>query len=91
MRRLETDLGLEAEQLERVRSTLRQHHEQMRAIRKQMKPQVQGILAEARREIRVLLNTDQQRIFDTMIREFDERRRKRRERWRRRMMEDRNR
>ncbi len=88
MRRLETDLGLEAEQLERVRATLRQHHEQMREIRKQMKPQVQGILAEARREIRVLLSTDQQRLFDTMVREFDERPRKRRERWRRRMKEE---
>ncbi len=91
MRRLETDLGLEAEQLERVRATLRQHHEQMREIRKQMKPQVQGILSEARREIRVLLTTDQQRLFDTMVREFDERRRKRRERWRRRMKEERGR
>ena len=91
MRRLETDLGLEAEQLKRVRATLRQHHNQMRTIRKQMKPQVKEILEKARREIRVLLTTDQQRTFDTMVSEYDERRRKRKERWMRRKMENRER
>ncbi len=88
MRRLESDLGLEPNQLERVRDTLRQHHEKMRQIRSQMRPQIHEILQQARGQIRVLLNADQQRIFDGMVREFEERRRKRRERWKRRMMHD---
>lgn len=90
IQRLETDLGLQADQMKRVRSTLRQHHEKMREIRSQMRPQINGILEQARGEIRILLNADQQRTFDKMVQDYKERRRMRRERWNR-MMRDRDR
>lgn len=89
MHRLETDLNLKGDQKERVRATLRQHLDRMREIRIQMRPQINGIINEARREIRVLLNSEQQQIFDQMVKEFEKRRHERRERWRKRMMHDR--
>ncbi len=81
IRRLEGDLDLETNQLEKIRSALRQQHERMMQIRMGMRPQVQSILQDARKEIRILLNSDQQRGFDEIVREYDERR----QRWRRRM------
>ena len=83
--RLELDLGLQGEQKERVRAALSQHHDKMKSLRMEMRPQVENILQEARREIRFLLNSDQQSNFDQMIREFDDRRR----RWRSRFMQKR--
>ena len=85
MHRLEADLGLRGKQMERVRAALRQHHDKMRSLRMEMRPQVATILQEARSEIRLLLNSDQQSNFDQMVREFDERRR----RWRSRFMQKR--
>lgn len=88
MHRLEADLGLQGDQKERVRAALSQHHDKMRSLRMEMRPQVENILQDARREIRLLLNSDQQSNFDQMVREFDERRRRWRSRFmRKRMME----
>ncbi len=78
--RLESDLGLQAAQMEQIRAALRQQHDKMMELRTGMRPQIEGILLQARREIRVFLNTDQQRSFDQIIREFDEHRQQRRER-----------
>lgn len=80
--RLESDLGLQADQMKQIRTALRQQHEKMMELRIGMRPQITDILIQARREIRVLLDSDQQRGFDRIIREFDEYSQRRRKRWR---------
>lgn len=89
LRKLENDLQLEPTQLERVRATLREKHQKMRQIRRRMRPEVESLLQEAQREIRVLLNDDQKGRFDQMVKEFKERRRRKAERYRRREKIDR--
>ena len=80
--RLESDLDLQAAQMKQIRAALRQQHEKMMELRMGMRPQITDILQQARREIRVLLDSDQQRGFDRIIHEYDEYRQRRRTRWR---------
>ena len=84
MRRLESDLQLQSAQAEKIRAALSQQHERMMGLRMEMRPHVEKILEEARREIRTMLNPEQQRNFDQILHEFDERRR----RWRSRFKKE---
>lgn len=86
MSRLESDLGLQLEQAEKIRAALNQQHERMMGLRMEMRPHVEKILEEARNDIRTFLNAEQQRNFDQILLEFDERRRHWRSRFKERSM-----
>ncbi len=85
MSRLESDLNLQSPQAEKIRTALGQQHERMMGLRMEMRPHVEKILKEARKDIRTLLNPEQQRSFDQILYEFDERKK----RWRSRFNKER--
>ena len=85
MRRLESDLQLQSHQAEKIRASLSEQHERRKGLRMYMRPHVEKILEEARNDIRTLLNPEQQRNFEQILREFDERKR----RWRSRFNKER--
>jgi hypothetical protein len=88
MHRLESDLGLQSNQAEKIRAALKQQHERMMGLRMEMRPQVEQILEEARRDIRTMLNADQQSNFDRIIGEYDARRKRWKKRFQKKRMMD---
>ena len=94
MRRLERDLNLNTTQRENVDRALERHYARIREIRSQMWPQISSIMQEIRKDVRSLLNAEQQTSFDDMVKKFEEKRqekRKRREERRRKREENRKR
>ena len=81
MRRLERDLNLNTTQRENVDRALERHYARIREIRSQMWPQISSIMQEIRRDVRSLLNAEQQTSFDEMVKKFEERRKEKRK-WR---------
>lgn len=77
MLRLERDLNLNPAQRENVDRALGRHYERIRDIRRSMRPQISSIMQEIRRDVRALLNAEQQTSFDDMVKKFEERRKKR--------------
>ncbi len=77
MRRLERDLNLNTTQRENVDRALERHYARIREIRSQMWPQISSIMQEIRRDVRSLLNAEQQTSFDEMVKKYEERRKKR--------------
>lgn len=80
MRRLERDLNLNASQQANVDRALGRHYERIRDIRRSMRPQINSIMQEIRRDVRSFLDDEQKISFDRMVRKFEERRKRR---WRR--------
>jgi sugar-specific transcriptional regulator TrmB len=72
IRRLERDLNLQTDQMQKIQAALQQQHNKMMQLRIEMHPQVERILHDARNEIRTLLHSDQQLEFAQLIREFEE-------------------
>jgi len=87
MERLNRDLSLRPEQSEHIGAALRRHHERLMTLRQEMGPRVDDILQQARGEMRGYLDPGQREAFDRLVAEFDERRRRWRERRMRRHME----
>ncbi len=81
MRRLERDLNLNPVQRTSVDRALERHYERIRDIRSQMRPQINSIMQEIRKDVRSFLDDDQKLSFDKMVQKFEERRKRRR--WRR--------
>ena len=75
VQRLSRDLDLDASQRERVESITRRTQEEMREVRRQLRPRVEEILEQGRSEIRAGLRPDQQARFDEIVAERRHRRR----------------
>ena len=77
MRRLERDLNLNTEQRANVDRALQSHYERIREIRSRMRPQINSIMQEIRKDVRSFLDDEQKTSFDEMVRKFEERRKRR--------------
>ena len=80
MRRLERDLNLNPAQRDSVDRALQRHYESIRDIRSRMRPQLNSIMQEIRKDVRSFLDNEQKTSFDKMVEKFEERRKRR---WRR--------
>ncbi len=79
---LERDLNLDPRQRVKVNGALERHYERIRNIRRQMRPQLNAIMREVRQDVRSFLDNNQKVSFDRLVESFEERRRKRRGRFR---------
>ena len=79
MRRLERDLNLNPAQRDNVDHALQRHYESIRDIRSRMRPQLNSIMQEIRKDVRSFLDNEQKTSFDRMVEKYEERRK----RWRR--------
>ena len=70
-------LHMTPEQKAAVEKFLESKHEQLMALRSEMRPQFQRIRQDTSRQIRVLLTPEQAKEFDKIESEFEERRRQR--------------
>ena len=77
MRRLERDLNLNPAQRANVDRALQSHYERIRDIRSQMRPQINSIMQEIRKDVRSFLDDEQKLSFDKMVQKFEERRKRR--------------
>ena len=84
MRRLERDLNLNAAQQANVDRALGRHYERIRDIRRSMRPQINSIMQEIRRDVRSFLDDEQKISFDEMVKKFEERRKSRWRKFRKR-------
>jgi hypothetical protein len=69
-------LHLTAVQRDQVTRVLLAHRSETNAVRRTIEPQLQGLRAQQKDEIRALLNSSQQAQFDVLYARFEERRRK---------------
>ena len=88
MSRLERDLKLNPSQRENVDRALGRHYARIREIRRSMRPEINSIMQEIRRDVRSLLNAEQQTSFDEMVKKFEERRKRRWKRYRKQHKDD---
>ncbi len=77
MRRLERDLNLNPAQRDNVDRVLQRHYERIRDIRNQLRPQINSIMQEIRKDVRSFLDNEQKISFDLMVKKFEERRKRR--------------
>lgn len=77
MRRLERDLNLNSAQRENVDRALQRHYERIRDIRSHMRPQINSIMQEIRKDVRSFLDNEQKTSFDRIVEKFEERRKRR--------------
>ena len=88
MRRLERDLNLNAAQQANVDRALGRHYERIRDIRRSMRPQINSIMQEIRRDVRSFLDDAQKTSFDEMVKKFEERRKRRWRKYRKHRPDD---
>ncbi len=88
MRRLERDLNLNAAQQANVDRALGRHYERIREIRRSMRPQINSIMQEIRRDVRSFLDDAQKTSFDEMVKKFEERRKRRWRKYRKHRPDD---
>ena len=88
MRRLERDLNLNAAQQADVDRALGRHYERIRDIRRNMRPQINAIMQEIRRDVRSFLDDAQKISFDKMVQKFEERRKRRWRKYRKHRPDD---
>ncbi|MYA95714.1 MAG: hypothetical protein F4X91_04815 [Nitrospinae bacterium] len=88
MRRLERDLNLNAAQQADVDRALGRHYERIRDIRRSMRPQINSIMQEIRRDVRSFLDDAQKISFDKMVQKFEERRKRRWRKYRKHRPDD---
>ena len=77
LKHLKGELGLSAAQVQQIGQILDDGAQKIKDIQKQIDPQIQAIHAENRDRIRKVLNPDQVKKFDELVRQIDERRRRR--------------
>ena len=77
MSRLQRDLNLNSAQRTNVDRALERHYARIRDIRSQMRPQINSIMQEIRKDVRSFLDDEQKLSFDKMVRKFEERRKRR--------------
>ena len=88
MRRLERDLNLNPAQRTNVDRALERHYERIRDIRSQMRPQINSIMQEIRKDVRSFLDDEQKTSFDEMVQKFEERRKRRWRKYRKHRPDD---
>jgi|SRR5579862_831754 len=69
VRRLSWELRLDRDQRAQLRTIVTEGQEELRAIRKQIQPQVEEQLTRAEGKVRAILRPDQQEKFDKLIAE----------------------
>lgn len=77
MSRLERDLNLNPAQRTSVDRALERHYARIRDIRRSMRPQINSIMQEIRKDVRSFLDDEQKLSFDKMVQKFEERRKRR--------------
>ena len=70
------ELDLSADQVEKIGAIFDETSQKVRDLQKQMEPQFQALHLETRGRIRQLLNPDQVKKFDELMRQADERHRR---------------
>ncbi len=75
--RLDKKLELDDRQEEQVRAIVHESQEEIKALRTQMRPQSEAIIAKAQAKISMILTPEQRNKFDRMIAERREKLRKR--------------
>jgi hypothetical protein len=75
VQRLDRELQLDAAQREQLRAIVEETHLEMKAVRKQFRPQIEEILIRSQDKVRALLRPDQREKYEKIIAE----RRKKRE------------
>ena len=73
VQRLNHELHLDPAQLGQLREIVKETHAEMRNVRKQIRPQMEEVLARSQARVRALLRPDQLEKYDRII---SERRRK---------------
>ena len=76
IRRLARKLALDQQQQEQVRRIVHENHLAMQEIRKRSRPQIETILEQGQKEISALLRADQLAVFQKIIAERKELRRR---------------
>ena len=74
---LKKDLDLSDVQAQQVRRVFDESAQRMQDLQKQVDPQFEAIHQETRGRIRQILSPDQAKKFDELVRQIDERRRRR--------------
>lgn len=74
---LKAELNLSATQVQQISQILDDGAQKIKDIQKQMDPQIQALHEENRNRIRKVLNPDQVKKFDELVRQIDERHRRR--------------
>jgi len=69
VRRLSWDLRLDAQQREHLRGIVQESQQEMKAVRQQVRPQVETILDRADTRIRAILRPNQVERFDKLVAE----------------------
>jgi len=69
VRRLSWELRLDREQRSQLRVIVAEGQTEMKAVHKQIQPQVEDVLTRSEAKLRVLLRPDQQEKFDKLIAE----------------------
>jgi hypothetical protein len=72
--RLKNNLGLDDNQVQQVQQILDDGFHRMRELQKQSEPQFQALREDTRNRIRAILNSEQVKKFDALVKEMDERR-----------------
>ena len=67
------ELGLSADQVQQISGIFEDTSQKVRDLQKQTEPQFQALHQETRGRIREILNPDQAKKFDEMMRQLDER------------------
>ncbi len=88
MRRLERDLNLNPAQRTSVDRALERHYARIRDIRRSMRPQINSIMQEIRKDVRSFLDDEQKTSFDEMVKKFEERRKRRWRKYRKHRPDD---
>ena len=78
LRRLDSELSLRPEQRQKVEAILGETREEFDRLRREIRPQFQAIMNRSRDRIKAELDAGQQAKFDTLVKEWEQRR----ERWR---------
>jgi hypothetical protein len=76
VRRLARKLALDQQQQEQVRRIVHENHVAMQEVRRKSHPQIEAILEQGQKEISALLRADQQAVFQKIIAERKEHRRR---------------
>ena len=74
--RLARKLALDQQQQQEVRNIVHENHLAMQEIRKKSRPQIEAILEQGQKRISALLRADQQAVFQKIIAERKEHRRR---------------
>ncbi len=62
-------VGLDANQLEQLRTIVQETHTEMRTLRKQYRPQIEEILKRSQDKVRAILRPEQLDVFNKIIAE----------------------